>query len=154
MALIPFLIFLGILFLVAELVLLPGLSIGGLLSLVCYGSALYVAFADYGAGVGLLTLAAILLLSLAAVVLSLRAKTWQRFSLDQKINSSSSPLPAQQEIRIGDRGITVSRLSPMGRVEIKGKSFEAKSADAYVDPKREIEVVGFENSNVIVKPIK
>ncbi len=154
MALIPFLIFLGILFLVAELVLLPGLSIGGLLSLVCYGSALYVAFTDYGVGIGLLTLAVILLLSLAAVVLSLRAKTWQRFSLEQKINSSSSTLPAQQEIRIGDRGVTVSRLSPMGRVEIKGKSFEAKSADAYVDPKREIEVVGFENSNVIVKPIK
>ena len=33
------LVFFGLLFLVAELVLLPGVSIGALLALVCYGSS-------------------------------------------------------------------------------------------------------------------
>ncbi len=42
------LVFFGLLFLVAELVLLPGVSIGALLSLVCYGSSIYLAFRDYG----------------------------------------------------------------------------------------------------------
>ena len=36
------LIVLGLLFLVAELVLLPGVSIGAILALVCYGSRLTV----------------------------------------------------------------------------------------------------------------
>lgn len=148
------LILLGILFLVAELLLLPGISIGGLLALVCDGSAAYLAFTDYGTAAGMTVVAVIVVLSLAAVVLSLRAKTWQRFSLKQEIRSSSMPLPEQQDIRIGDRGVTVSRLSPMGRVEIKGKHFEAKSIDAYVDPRTGIEVVGFENFHVIVKQIK
>ena len=41
MWLIILLILLGVLFLVAELVLLPGVSLGALFALVCYGSAIY-----------------------------------------------------------------------------------------------------------------
>ncbi len=42
------LIFLGLLFLVAELILLPGVSIGALLSFVCFGSWIYFALPDLG----------------------------------------------------------------------------------------------------------
>ena len=38
------LVFFGLLFLVAELVLLPGVSIGAILALVSYGGAIYIAF--------------------------------------------------------------------------------------------------------------
>ena len=50
--------------------------------------------------------------------------------------------------------MTLSRLSPMGTVEVGGKVYEAKSLTAYVDPRREVEVVGFENFSVIVKTVK
>lgn len=141
----------GILFLVAELVLLPGVSIGAVLSLVCYGGAIYMAFRDYGIWVGVFVTLTVLVLSVIATIVSLRAKTWQRFSLKQKVSASSMPSPADENVKIGDRGVTVSRLSPMGKVEIGGRLFEAKSLDAYVDPKTTIEVIGFENFNVIVK---
>ena len=48
MLVILLLILLAILFLVAELVLLPGLSVAGVLSLICGGSAIYRAFTDFG----------------------------------------------------------------------------------------------------------
>lgn len=147
------LIFFGLLFLVAELVLLPGVSIGALLSMVCYGSSIYLAFRDHGTATGIWVVVAILVLSLIVVVISLRAKTWQRFSLRQEIRSSSMPVTPAEELKVGDRGTTVSRLSPMGKVEIGGRSFEAKSLGTYVDPRTEVEVVGFENASVIVKPI-
>ena len=47
MLVILLLILLAILFLVAELVLLPGLSVAGVLSLICGGSAIYRAFTDF-----------------------------------------------------------------------------------------------------------
>ncbi len=144
------LIFLGVLFLVAELLLLPGISVGTILSLVCYGSAVYLAFADYGSYTGAVTIAVVLLLSLITTLISLRAKTWQRFSLKQEIDSSSMQLP-EKEMSIGSRGISVSRLAPMGKVEIDGKSYEAKSADVFIDQKQPVEVVGFENFTVIVR---
>lgn len=154
MFIIILLILFGVLFLIAELVLLPGVSIGAILSLVSYGGAIYIAFRDFGPYAGIIVLLIVLLLSSVATFVSLRAKTWQRFSLKQKISSSCMLSPAAENVRIGDKGITLSRLSPMGKVEIGGRIFEAKSLDAYVDPKIEIEVVGFENSNVIVKSTK
>ncbi len=148
------LVFLGLLFLVAELVLLPGVSIGAILSLVCYGGSIYLAFRDFGTAAGVTVIVVILLLSLVAVVVSLRAKTWQRFSLKQEIRSSSMSVLPAEELRIGQHGVTLSRLSPMGKVEIDGKVYEAKSTGAYVDPRQEIEVVGFENFSVIVKTLQ
>lgn len=146
------LVFFGLLFLVAELVLLPGVSVGALLALVCYGSSIFLAFRDYGVVGGCIAILVVLLLSLVATVVSLRAKTWQRFSLEQQIRSSSMPRP-EESLHAGDRGTTLSRLSPMGKVEIGGQVYEAKSLDAYVDPRKEVEVVGFENFSVIVRTI-
>lgn len=148
------LVFFGILFLVAELVLLPGVSVGAILSLVCYGSSIYLSFRDFGPVTGSIVIAVILVLSLVATVVSLRAKTWQRFSLKQEIRSSNMAVTPAEELRPGDRGVTVSRLSPMGKVEIAGRIYEAKSQGPYVDPQRDVEVVGFENFSVIVKTIK
>ena len=146
------LVFFGLLFLVAELVLLPGVSIGAVLALVCYGSSVYLAFRDFGPVTGTVVILVILVLSVIATVVSLRAKTWQRFSLKQEIRSSSMPVIPAEELQVGDRGVTLSRLSPMGKVG--GRTYEAKSQGAYVDQQRDVEVVGFENFSVIVKTIK
>ena len=149
---IAILIVFGVLFLVAELVFLPGVSVGAVLSVVYYGSAIYLAFSRYDSWVGALVILLVVALSLAATVVSLRAKTWQRLSLRQEIGSSSTPRP-DEELRVGDRGTTLSRLSPMGKVEIGGRIYEAKSLGAYVDPRTAVEVAGFENFSVIVKTI-
>ena len=141
----------GVLFLIAELVLLPGVSIGALLSMVCYGSAIYLGFQE-STTMGVVMIVLAVVSALVAWVFSLRAKTWQRFALNKEIQSQSMPSPAD-EVKVGARGVTVSRLSPMGKVEIEGRMYEAKSMDAYIDPKQAVEVVGFENFSVIVKKI-
>lgn len=94
------LVFFGLLFLVAELVLLPGVSIGAVLALVCYGSSVYLAFRDFGPVTGTVVILVILVLSVIATVVSLRAKTWQRFSLKQEIRSSSMPVIPAEELQV------------------------------------------------------
>ncbi|MBQ1221450.1 MAG: serine protease [Alistipes sp.] len=147
---IALLILFGVLFLVTELVLLPGVSVGALLSLVCYGAAIYLGFTQFGTTTGVVVIVVILILSLLATILSLRAKTWQRFSLKQEIRSSSMPTPSD-ELVVGDRGVTLSRLAPMGKVVINDRQYEAKTTGSYIDAQTPIEVIGFENFNVIVK---
>lgn len=144
------LILFGLLFLVAELLLLPGITVAAVLALVCDGAAIWLAFRDYGPLTGAVVVAVTLVLSLVAVIISLRAKTWQRFSLRQAVESSSMPEP-QKEVAVGARGRSLSRLAPMGKVEIEGRIYEAKSQDRYIDPRCAVEVTGFENFNVIVK---
>ena len=60
------LVFFGLLFLVAELVLLPGVSIGAVLALVCYGSSVYLAFRDFGPVTGSVVIVVILIVMMAA----------------------------------------------------------------------------------------
>lgn len=148
------LILLGLLFLVAEIVLLPGVSIGAILSLVCYGSAIYISYYDYGPVTGTTVVFVVLLLSALAAVWSLRAKTWQRFSLNKKIDAVTGASPAQENVKIGDRGVTLSRLSPMGTVVIAERIYEAKLTSGYADPRLQVEVVGFDNNAVIVKIVE
>ena len=145
---------LGLLFLLAEILLLPGVSVGAILALVCYGCAAWLAFAWFGPTAGGTAIAAIVLLSALLTVWALRAKTWQRLSLEQQIDSAGNTAPQNDDIKVGDRGVTVSRLSPMGTVEIGGRRYEAKSAEAYIDQHSEVTVTGFENANVIVRRAK
>ena len=144
------LILLGVLFCIAELLLFPGLSIGAILAVACYGGAVWYAFEAMGTTAGIITIIVVLVVSLISVIFSLRAKTWQYFALRQQIDSTSMPKP-EKELSIGAVGTTISRLSPMGKVNIGGKVYEAKSADVFIDQREQVEVVGFENFNVIVR---
>lgn len=146
------LIILGMLFLVAELLLFPGLSIGGILAMACYGGAIWYAFDALGVTAGIWTIVAVALLSLLSLIFSLRAKTWQRLALKQEIDSVSMPNP-ESEVAIGAVGVSISRLSPMGKVEVNGKTFEAKSADVFIDQRSKVEVVGSDNFTLIVRKI-
>ena len=152
MGLIIILVLLGVFFLVAELIFLPGVTLGAILAAASYGAAIYFAFVRLGVIGGVLTIVVVVATSLVAVVVSLRAKTWQRLALNDKVDGQSMDTPSNS-VNIGDIGVCVSRLSPMGKVNIAGKIYEAKSVDAYIDQRSDVEVVGFENFAVIVKKV-
>lgn len=152
MGLVVLLILLGVFFLVVELIFLPGVTLGTILSVASYGAAIYLAFDRFGFVGGMITLFVVVALSLVATVVSLRAKTWQRLALNDKVDGKSQESPAMA-VGVGDNGVTISRLSPMGKVEIAGKLYEAKSGGEYIDQRTEVEVVGFENFTVLVKKI-
>ena len=150
MGMIVFLVVLGLFFLVAELIFLPGVTLGVILSLVGYAAAIFLGFTRFGMVGGCVVLAIVITLSLIATLISLRARTWQRFALNDKVEGQSMETPALQ-VKVGDRGTTISRLSPMGKVNIAGKEYEAKSLDSYIDQRTAVEVIGFENFTIIVK---
>ena len=153
MGLIIALLILGAFFLVAELVFLPGVTLGAILSLVGFGAAVYFGFVRFGFVGGVITLVVAIALALLVTVLSLRAKTWQRLALKDKVNGESTERP-EATLSVGARGVAVSRLSPMGKVEIDGKVYEAKSTDVYIDQRSAVEVVGFENFTAIVRRVE
>jgi membrane-bound ClpP family serine protease len=151
--LIAILIVIGALLLVVELVLLPGITIAGIASLASYCGAAYVAYINYGVNGVLVSIGVIVVVSLLATWFSLRAKTWQKFALHQNIDSHSHSSPADM-VKTGERGVAITRLAPMGKVIIGGETYEAKAVETFVDQQTEVEVTGFENFTVVVKPIK
>ena len=147
------LIVLGALLLVAEIILLPGLTIAGIGGFIAFGVAIYLGFTGYGNTGGFVTIGASAAASVLAIALSVRARTWRRLSLNAQIDSTSQP-PPEAELEVGARGVTITRLAPSGKITVDGKTYEARSlGDLYVDPNKEVEVVGFENFSVIVKTL-
>ena len=56
-------------------------------------------------------------------------------------------------VKAGDSGKTVTRLAPIGKVEVNGEYYEAKSTDNIIDANTEITVVKVLSDKLIVKPI-
>ena len=142
----------GALMLIVELVLLPGITIAAIGALGFYGAAAWTAWNNYGVRGLLVVVAIVIVLTIIATWFSLRAKTWQRFALGDKIESRSQEAP-ERKVKIGDRGTAMGRLAPMGSVMIEGRTYEAKTTGSFVDQHTEVEVIGFENYNIIVKPV-
>ncbi|MFI3282881.1 MAG: NfeD family protein [Rikenellaceae bacterium] len=147
------LILVGLIFMLVEMLLLPGITIGALLSVASFIGAIYVAFDALGVVAGITTIAISILSSVVAFFWAIRTGVWRRLSLKEQVSSSSSSSPSEL-LPLGSRGVALSRLAPMGSARFGTTIIEAKSLESFVDPKCEVEVVGYDNAAVIVKPIK
>ena len=60
----------------------------------------------------------------------------------------------EDQIKAGDRGTALTRLAPMGKIEVNGIVREAKSLEGYIDEHSGVEVVSVEGTRISVKLIK
>lgn len=150
MGLIISLIIIGLLLLFAEILLIPGVGIAGILGLVSLGGSCFYAFNQMGSTVGAIVTAVNVALVVGLSIYVLRAKTWKRLSLDTNIDSKAV---ADTGLAVGDRGVTVSRLAPMGSVRFDTELVEVKALEGFVDPEVEVEIVLMEEGKIYVKPV-
>lgn len=141
----------GLVLFFIELVLLPGITIAAIGAFCSLVAAVSMAFMDYGTGMGLLILGIALVMIIVMMIFFLRAKTWRKLTLNTSLENNVSAEPTVTH-SIGQVGTCLTRLAPMGKVQFAdGSIIEARSLDSYIDPKSEVEVIGFENSYIIVK---
>lgn len=146
------LIVLGIILFYVEFLIIPGVTIAGIVGAILVITGVFFGYKEYGVPTGHYILGATFVFSIFSIVIMLRSNTWEKIALESSIlGKSSSGLEA--EVDIGDAGETVTRLNPYGKVLIKDKFYEAKSASSYLDPKTKIEVKKFDGSHLIVKPL-
>lgn len=154
MTIIIILIVLGILLFVIEFLLVPGVTIAGIGGLVLTVFGVYKAFSDFGPRVGVWVLIGTVLLSIFVIAMSLRARTWKRLMLNTDINGTVDKDLSEDQVRVGDRGTTVTRLNPMGKIMVNNLVREAKSIEGYVAEHSDVEIVSIEGTRISVKPIK
>lgn len=152
MTIIVILIILGIILFIAEVVLLPGVTIAAIGSFCCLVTAATLAFVWEGVTTGIIVLAIVTILMIALTLILLRPGMWSHFALHNNIESKVQTQPIEQQIEVGVQAISLTRLAPFGTIEIDGKLYQARSQDSYIDPRREVIVIGYENNNLIVKP--
>jgi membrane-bound ClpP family serine protease len=146
------LIVFGIVLLLLEFLVIPGITlaaVGGILMIV---GGIYMSYEHYGNSIGHLTVLSTIVLSGISLALALKSKTWDKIMLNTEVDSKVLKLD-DANISVGDQGVCVSRLAPMGQVKLNQKIVEARSTGTYVDEKTKVVVVGIIDKIVIVKPI-
>ena len=154
MTVVIILIVLGILLFVIEFLLVPGVTIAGIGGLILTVIGVYKAFNDFGSSTGAWVLIGTLMLSVFVIAMSLRARTWNRLMLKTNVNGTVDTDITEDQIKRGDSGVSMTRLAPMGKIEVNGIVREAKSTEGYIDEHSKIVVVSVEGTRISVKPIK
>lgn len=118
-----------VLFLV-ELFVVPGISIAGILAGGCIIFANYYAFANLGTMGGIITLLVSAIGCIGSLVWFMRSKTLDRLSLKTDITGTVDRT-AEQSVKVGDTGLTTTRLALVGQADIAGHLVEVNSADGF-----------------------
>lgn len=152
MTLIIFLILAGFLFLILEFFVFPGITVAGIGGLVLVTTGVFIGYQKFGAPTGNAILAITIFAFLIVLALALRGKTWNKLALKTAITANVETV-SETTIHSGDKGITITRLNPIGKARINNEEVEAHCPGKFVDPKTPVEVVGVFKTYVVVKPI-
>jgi membrane-bound ClpP family serine protease len=140
----------GLVLFLLELLVIPGISIAGIGALVLMALSVYLSFSLFGATTGIMVLLGVLLSMGLVIALAFRSKTWRRVSLHTQINSKTNDVTGHG-IAPGDTGITITRLGPVGMVQIGEHRVEGHSEGPFIDQQSQIVVIRIEPSFVVVK---
>ena len=138
-------------FIIAEVLFVPG----GILGILGGLLLIYAIYLPYNEGytteanINTFIIFSILTISLFTII---KQKAWRRVELKNSIDSSVKE-DYRDVINIGDKGITISRLTPLGTIRIGNKTLEGKSDIGFLDPKTEIEIINIDRNEIIVKPL-
>ncbi|WP_291855427.1 NfeD family protein [Marinilabilia sp.] len=152
MTIIVLLIITGLLLLILEFFVVPGITIAGIGGLAMIVGGIFMAY-GIDTSTGHITLAITIFSTLIILFYALRTKTWQKLMLSSSINSNVDTVQ-ENSINIGDTGKTITRLNPMGKARINGQDVEARCPGQFLDPKVEVEVTEVFKTYIIVKPVK
>ena len=134
-----------ILFLV-ELFIVPGISIAGVLAGGCIIYANYYAFTNIGTTAGFITLAVSAIACVGSLIWFMRSKTLDKIALKDR--------SAEEKVKIGDTGVTTTRLALIGYAEINGDIVEVKSTDGFLNEKTPIIVNRITDGVILVEKKK
>jgi membrane-bound ClpP family serine protease len=146
------LILLGLLLLLIEFAVIPGITIAGIGGFILLGASVYIAFVEYGTGIGFLTLTVVLIASPLMIYYFFKSKTGKKMILNSN-NEGKIENVDNTKISVGDTGKTLGRLAPSGKVKVNGEVVEGQSTGAYINQNTEIKVLKILTNKIIVEPI-
>lgn len=146
------LIIIGLALIVIEMIFIPGTTVVGIIGLICLIAGLVMSFNNFGSSIGWLTTGGTTILAAGVFIYSFRSGAWKKFALKQSIDSKvndSTPI----NVEIGDEGLALSALRPIGKGEINGQVLEIRSFGELVEADSKIKVAKIEKRKIFVELI-
>jgi membrane-bound ClpP family serine protease len=147
--LIIMLIVLGVLFLLLEILVIPGTTLAGILGFGLVFVGLWQAYASKGIVEGHITLGATLVVTVITLYYSFKAGTWKRMALKTTVDGKMDQLDGIF-IKEGDEGTSISRLAPSGKAMFNNELVEVHTYGEFIDQEKEIVVISVKDNKIIV----
>lgn len=148
-----FLILVGLLLLILEFAVIPGITIAGLGGVAMLIGSVYLAFTEYGTLAGFLTLLVVIVSAPLIFYYFFQSKAGKKMVLDTNIDGKVETFNVEN-VGIGDTGITLGRLAPSGKVKVNGETVDALSTGSFIDPHQQVRIVKILPNKIIVELIK
>ena len=147
------LILLGLVLLLIEFAVIPGVTIAGIGGFLLLGASVYIAFVEFGNGAGFLTLLIVMIAAPLMIYYFFKSRQGKKMILNSKIEGKVDTINVDK-IKIGDAGKTIGRLAPSGKVKVRGEIVEAQSTGSFIDQNTEIIVSKILSNKIIVETFK
>ena len=147
------LILAGLLLFAVEVFLVPGITLAGIASGISLLYAICYAFHSVGTQAGFITLAVEAVGIIGITIWFMRSKTLDKIALKKNITSKVDR-SAEEKVKVGDIGVTTTRLALIGYAEINGDIVEVKSSDGFLNEKTPIIVDRIADGVLLVERLK
>lgn len=140
---------LGLILLFAEVAIVPGFGVAGILGVLALGAGAVAAWTELGPVWGGVTAFASLIAAVVMLIWLPRSRAGRKMVLEH-----SQAEAASQEDRtglVGRRGVTVTPLRPIGRVRFGSDEVDVITEGEYIDSNQEVEVTIVEGARVVVR---
>ena len=143
----------GLILLLLEVFLFPGISLAGIGATVCLVYANVRAFSELGTWPGVITLAISIISSILVFVWFMRSKSLDKLALKKDIDSSVKQ-PEAATIQVGDTGVAITRLAQIGNAQFGDRIVEVRTTGDFIDAKTPIIVDRITDGIILVAPLQ
>lgn len=150
LTLIIILIIAGLLFLLLEVLVIPGTTVVGIAGFALIIFSVWESYNVFGSPTGHFVLLGTIFFTILTIYLALKSKTWNRIMLKTEISGKVNEIDSTK-VQAGDSGISVSRLTPEGKALINDEYYEVHTNGEFIDQESEIVVTHLADNKIFVK---
>jgi len=150
LTLIIILIVAGLLFLLLEVMVIPGTTVVGVAGFALIAFSVWESYHTFGTPIGHFVLLGTIFFTILTIYLSLKSKTWNKIMLKTEVDGRVNEIDTNN-IKVGDSGVSVSRLAPSGKALFNNEYYEVHTNGEFIDQETNILVTHFLDNKLFVK---
>ncbi len=143
-------IVIGLIFLLLEMLVVPGTTVVGFVGLAMMAFGVYSVYSEFGPAAGTYALAGTLIFTIGGITIALKSNTWKKAMLGTEVGGKVNTVEIDK-VKPGDEGMAITRLNPMGKALINDEYYEVTSKDNLLNQNTPIVVTKVEGNKIIVK---
>lgn len=146
------LILVGTFLVVGEILFIPGVFVAGTIGVIMNIIGVIFSYKYFDNTIGTIVLIVTILVNVFSLAFVFRGKSWERFALKDE-SSGKAKIDHHSIFKLGDKGVTISTLKPVGKAIFGEKEVEVSSLGGYIEENREVEIIQILSDKILVKEL-